>query len=372
VTVLRGAALLALAVALLAAAPASAARPADLALRLADLGAGYVIPAGTCVPTRLRGDGESRVVDQIAAMRHRGCEIEFSRVWVAPGAPAGPDLVSSRTFLFDDVAGPRLALTRPRALISATYVPARKDLEMIAPAPEIGDQAVLLREEDGLGRYIGWRSFVLWRSGNVLAVVQASSEQSPDASVQAALRLAGAQQVRIAAPTPLGPADNDDADVGLSTPGFDLPIYWLGHDLAARGRLPSLTLNVSAPLPTRGGPSMTLLYGDDATVAVDLWRPRTMRRSFFRSAMTMIAHDPCTHRKRIRLAQGRATIWSFGGRRCDTRLEARLAVMRLPGAVVMLSVDTRRRPTRYATRAGMLRLLRALQPYAPEAPAPAP
>lgn len=211
---------------------------------------------------------------------------------------------------------------------------------------------------------------MLWRSGNVLAVVWASSEQGPDASAQAALRLAGAQQARIAVPTPLRPADNDDADVGLSTPGFDLPIYWLGHDLAARGRLPSLTLNVSAPLQTRGGPSMTLLYGDDAAVAVDLWRPRTLRRSSFRSAMAMIALDPCTHRTRTRLAQGRATIWSFGGRGCDTRSEARLALMRPPGTVVMLSVDTRRRPTRYATRAGMLRLLRALRPYAPGAPAP--
>jgi hypothetical protein len=309
-------------------------------------------------------------VNEVAALPHRGCEIEFARVWVAPGAPAGPDLVSSRAFVFDDVAGPRLALTRPRALVSAMYAPFREDLKMIAPAAAIGDQAVLLREQDGLGRYIGWRTFVLWRSGNVLAVVRASSEQSPDASVQAALRLAAAQQARIAAPAPLGPADNDDADVGLSTPGFDLPIYWLGHDLPARGRLPSLTLNVSLPLPTRGGPSMTLMYGDDATVDVDLWRPRTLRRSFFRGALGMIAHDPCTHRKRIRLAQGRATIWSFGGRGCDTRSEARLAIMRLPGTVVMLGVDTRRGPTRYATRAGMLRLLRALRPYAPGVPTP--
>lgn len=361
---------LAVAVALLVAAPAAAASPEELALRLADIGAGYVIPADGCVSTTLRGADRSRVVDEVAALPHRGCEIEFSRVWVAPGAPAGPDLVSSRAFVFEDVAGPRLALTRPRALISATYASVRKDLKMIAPAPAIGDQAVLLRDEDGLGRYIGWRSFVLWRSGNVLAVVQASSEQSPDASVQAALRLAGAQQARIAAPAPLGPTDNDDADVGLNTPGFDLPIYWLGHDLAARGRLASLTLNVSAPLPTPGGPSMTLVYGDDATIAVDLWRPRTIRRSFVRSALAMIAHDPCTHRKRIRLAQRRATIWSFGGRRCDTRPEVRLAVMRLPGTVVMLSVDTRRRPTRYATHAGMLRLLRALRPYATGAPAP--
>jgi len=361
---------LAVAATLLVATPAAAASPEELTLRLADIGAGYVVSANGCVSTTLRGAGRSHVVDEVAAFPHRGCEIKFSRVWVAPGAPAGPDLVSSRAFVFDDVAGPQLALMRPRAFVSAMYASARKDLKMIAPAPAIGDQAVLFREEDGLGRYIGRRSYVLWRSGDVLAVVRASSEPSADASVQAALRLAAAQQARIAAPTPLSPADNDDADVGLSTPGFDLPIYWLGHDLAARGSLPSLTLNVSAPLPTRGGPSMTLVYGDDPTVAVDLWRPRTIRRSFFRSALAIIAHDPCTHRKRVRLAQRRATIWSFGGRGCDTRPEARLAVVRLPGTVVMLSVDTRRRPTRYATRAGMLRLLRALRPYAPEAPAP--
>jgi len=83
--------------------------------------------------------------------------------------------------------------------------------------------------------------------------------------------------------------------------------------------------------------------------------------------------DPCTHRERVALPQGRATIWSSRGRRCDARPEDNFAIAHLPGVVVTLGVETDRGPlTRYATRAGMLRLLRALRPRTPLAVAPAP
>ncbi|HMJ04221.1 MAG TPA: hypothetical protein VK506_14865, partial [Conexibacter sp.] len=201
---------------LAAAAPASAARPEDLALRLADLGPGYLIPDESCVATRLRGDGTSRVVDRIGRLGHRGCEIEFWRAWVPPGAPAGPHGVSSHALVFDDAEGPELALTRPRTIVSFMYLPTREELEVVEPAPAIGDEAVLLRgPTERFRRRTWWSAVVLWRSGNVLAAVEAIGGGSFDTSAQATLRLAAAQQARIAAPTPLGPTDNDDAEVGL-------------------------------------------------------------------------------------------------------------------------------------------------------------
>jgi hypothetical protein len=69
----RLAALLTAAATLLAAAaPTSAATPEDIALRLADVGPGSFIPDESCLPSRLRGDGTSRVVDQLGRLPRQG------------------------------------------------------------------------------------------------------------------------------------------------------------------------------------------------------------------------------------------------------------------------------------------------------------
>lgn len=346
-----------------AAAPAGAATPEDLTLRLADLGPGYLIPDETCLPTRLRGDGTSRVVDQVGRLPHRGCEIAFSRAWVAPGAPAGLAEASSHAFVFEDTRGPEAALTRPRTLISFMYEPTREELEVVEPAPAIGDEAALLRgdEERFRGRS-WWPAFVLWRSGNVLAAVQAVGHKSADASAQAALRLAAAQQARIALPTPLSPADHDDAEVRLDAPGLRLPIYWLGHDLAARGDLPGLLLHDSFPLESLGTENMFLSYGRDDEVVIALIPPGFLQRPFLRRELRRVARDPCTRRQRVTLRSGRATVWSSRGRGCHPRPEYAFAIARLPGVAAILTIDAERGPAaRYATRTGMLRLLRALR-----------
>lgn len=355
--------LLSLVVALVAAAPAGAASPQDLTLRLADLGPGYVIPDDTCVPTRLRGDGTSRVVDQIGRLHHRGCEIAFSRAWVAPGAPAGPLEASSRAFVFDGTDGPVMALTRPRAVASFMYAPTREDFTVVEPAPAIGDEAILLRAPKvPFPKRPLWSAIVLWRSGSVLAAVQASGQKSADASTQAALDLAAAQQARIASPTTLGPADNDDAEVALDAPGLRLPIYWLGHDLAPRGELPGLSLHESFSVRLFGAEMAFLSYGRDDGVAIVLTDPRVLHQPWFRREMRRIARDVCTRRERVALTAGRATIWSQPGRRCHARPEDTFAIARLPGVAVILAVEAQPGPvTRYATRAGMLRLLRALR-----------
>jgi hypothetical protein len=368
---LRALALLAAVAALIlaAAAPASAARPKDLTLRLADVGPGYLVSDDTCLPTRLRGYGTSRVVDQIGRLPHRGCELEFWRAWVAPGAAAGPREVSSRALVFDDDAGPELALTRPRTVVSFMYLPTREELELVEPAPAIGDEAVLLRGPEERFRRRTWSSaIVLWRSEDVLAAVEASGGGSFDAIAQAALRLAVAQQARIAAPAPLSPADNDDAEVGLDAPGFRPPIFWLGHDVAAHGTLPSLSLTTSFPVRIYGDDSMLLAYGRDLAVVVGLLLPRTLHRPAVRRELRRLARDPCTRRERVALPSGGATIWSRPGRRCHARPENTFAIARLPGVRVTIAVDVSRGPiARYATRAGMLRLLRALRERAPAA-----
>ncbi|HKG37775.1 MAG TPA: hypothetical protein VKB25_02200 [Conexibacter sp.] len=358
--------LAALSVLLAASAPAGAVVPRDLALRLTDLDPGFAVEDETCDPTRLYDDGPSRILKQIGARHHTDCAIGFWRVWKAPGTPASPLRVSSYAFVFDNTDGPEAALTRPRAVV--TYL-SGDALEVVPPAPAIGDEAVLLHGDmQRVGRRSWWSATVLWRSGNVLAAVRTISQRSADVSTQAALRLAAVQQARIASPTPLGPNDNDDAEVGLDAPDLRVPIYWLGHDLAARGRLPGLTLHLSLALRFRGIEAVYLGYGRDDELVVTLMQPSILRLPIVRRDLRRLAHDPCTRRERVALPSGHATIWSKRGRRCRVRAEDTFAIARMPGVIVVLGQDSERRSvTRYATRAGMLRLLRALRLRQPSA-----
>lgn len=108
---------------------------------------------------------------------------------------------------------------------------------------------------------------------------------------------------------------------------------------------------------------MYLAYGRDEEIVIGLWGPRLLRLPIFRRGLRRLAHDPCTRRHRVALPSGHGTIWSRrSGRRCHARSEGVFAIARLPGVVVALGVDAEHKAhTRYATRAGMLRLLRALR-----------
>jgi hypothetical protein len=358
---------------LAASAPAGAVVPADLALRLTDLDPGYVVDDETCEPTTFYDDGPSDFLKQVGDLHHVGCRISFHRVWKTPGTPPSPLGVSSYVFEFDSADGPQAALTRPRDAVAflSGSVP-----EVVQPAPAVGDEAVLLHGKMPFPvRHPWWSTIVLWRSGNVLAAVQTTSRS--DAGLQAALRLAAVQQARIASPTPLSPDDNDDAEVGLDAPDLRLPIYWLGHDLAARGRLPGLSLHLSESLTSRRTEAVYMAYGRGDEIVVTLMRPSVLRRPVFRHGFRRLARDPCTRRERVALASGHATIWSRHGGRCHAKADATFAIARLSGVVVLLGLDAEQPVTpsvaRYATRTGMLRLMRALHRREPRPlPAPAP
>jgi hypothetical protein len=360
--------LAALSALLAASAPAGAVVPADLALRLTDVDPGYLVDDETCEPTTFYDDGPSDVLKQAGDLHHVGCRIGFHRVWKTPGTPPSPLGVSSYVFEFDSADGPQAALTRPRDAVAFLSGSAP---EVVQPAPAVGDEAVLLHGKMPFPiRHPWWSTTVLWRSGTVLAAVQTTSRS--DAGLQAALRLAAVQQARIASPTPLSPEDNDDAEVGLENPNLRLPIYWLGRDLAARGRLPELSLDLSASLRIRGIETAYLDYGDDG-VGITVARPRLLRLPIFRRDLRRLSHDPCTRRERVALPSGHATIWSPRGLRCRARGADPFAIAHLPGVVALVGLDAERRGSaRYATRVGMLRLLRALRLREPRPAAPAP
>jgi hypothetical protein len=341
-----------------ATAPAAPLAPETLTLRLPDLGPGYVVSdedSVLCVPYQLSG-----VRGRPA---HRGCDIAFQRVWRAPGFAAGPAFVTSDAYVFDDAAALSSAFTRPRALAGAVFGAPRRLFRPIAldPPPLVGDATVVLRGDTGA-------VIVLWRSGPVLAAVLTADRAV--ATPATALRLAAAQQARIAAPAPLAPTDLDDLEVPLDDPRIAGPIYWLGRELPTSGRFPRLPLaDVEQPAraDVRHGLRASLHYGRDTaygtSISVLTIDPGLLRKPGPRRELRRIRREHCTLVDRVALPSGHATIFT-GAARCPHYGDT-FALVRLPGALVTVTPDgcqvCHGPVSRYRTRAGLKTLVRTLR-----------
>lgn len=370
----RPAALLAASAALLAAAvatPTAAADPADpapLLLRLPDLGPGYVISQvgfstvnRSCKPQRPSDRFLRRALGSAA---FRGCWLSFEQAWTPRGHPPGPAGVQSLVFTFDTPAAATTALSRPREL-PVPYL-RRRDLHIVEPVPSIGDQAVLMRVSKSALDLSFSAGIVAWRSGSVLGIVVAASLTRGSASVQAAVRLAALQQARIASPTPLLPPVNDDRFVPLDDPTLSVPVMWSGERLPAHSRFPELDLRATEhPFNLFGGPQalVQMAYGvphHSATVKVELWRPRALRRNL----RAPLRRDLCQRRFDGGLPNGHATIRATYRRRhgrCQPR-DARFTAVAFFVDVGVWIGASGRPGDPYNSRAGLRRLLRALHP----------
>lgn len=358
---------LAAAIALVAAAPAAAAPPdpAPLLLRLPDLPEGYG-RAVRCAELALEGDDSvPRPLRELYERVHpRGCAVEFDRVWQAP-SPSAPSRVMSFAFSVADAADAAAMVDHARALAwQASRLPLDAWAEQQAPAP-VGDETRLLRTETRLP-LLGLKvhgAVVVWRSGAVVGLVFGGGQGAAEpADTEQALRLAAAQQARIAAPAPVLPTDFDAAEVPLDDPSLDMPVLWLGRELSARDGRPALSLR-----PTFGliepGARVQLDYGSRhrlATVRVSLWKPRRLRRALRREL-----RDPsCVRRYDGGPAGIRATIYgssSFVGEHCEhppRRPSHYTAVAYFPGVAVTIDAEHWRA---YDSPAGLRALLRALR-----------
>jgi hypothetical protein len=342
--------------------------PAALTLRLPDLGPGYVVSDeedadALCVPYQLTGLPGRPV--------HRGCDIDFTRAWRAPRAPAGPAIVESDAYVFDDAAALVTAFAQPRALAAAVFGAPRRLFRTIAlaPSPPIGDATAVLRGDTGV-------AIALWRSGSVLGVVLVG-DRGAQGSPTAALRLAAAQQARIAAPAPRAPADLDDLEVPLDDPRIAGPIYWLGRELPASSPFPRLPLaDVEQPSggDARGGLRASLHYGRDigygTSISVMTSDPDLLHKPGPRRELRQIRRAHCTVLDRVALPSGHATIFT-GSARCPHYGDT-FALVRLPGALVTVTPEgcqvCNGPVSRYRTRAGLKTLVRALRLRQPPAP----
>jgi hypothetical protein len=377
--------------------PAAQARadgaPRDLTLRLSDLAPGYLVGDDSGCGLGLTGEGAPRALLRLERHRHRGCSMEFERLWAPPGEPSGPPLVESAAFRFSREPGAVAGFGSAQALVAHVLGVRHGSLGPLSLQVSIGDAVAAFRTNDALveGRPRRPGVALLWRAGRVLSLVFAGGRGGADGE-QAAVRLALLQHARIRSPSPLRPGDNDDREVPLDNPRLGIEVHWLGRRFQPAGRLPALVLADSfGPLGPGEGPGWLaeLDYearGRGAGVKLGLWRPSDFAR-FERSRLgRLVRAHRCARSEQLALPAGRAVIYagySDPPTRCRVRAPDRyLAHVFLDGLVVSVNVpicflcvnDDPDHPDPYDTLAGMRAVVKGLQPrpLSRRAHAPAP
>ena len=291
------------------AAPAAGA-PEDLPLRLPDLGPGYVVNEHDCGLVLTGEEDTPPVLDRV--LRPPGCFAEFTRVWRPRGTPRGARTVESLAWPFADAAGAAAAFAEARTLTAFAAGLPRRMLTRRPHADGPGDESALF----AFGRRP--HAALLWRSGAVLSLVFTGARSARVAEASAGA-LAAAQQARLVAPAPLGPADYDDREVPLDDPGLAVPVVWLGRQAQPVTGLPPLILTDSHGPGGPPGLAASLEYG---ALTLDLWRPRAFARFARTRVGRVVRRQRCARVERITVPGGRATLvggYASPPRRCDRR-----------------------------------------------------
>lgn len=377
-------------------AGATPADPAPLLLRLPDLGPGYVVEElgfsavnRACARFHFPARRAPRVLNrQLGRSRNRGCTLWFTRAWSPPGTLPGPESVTSTVFAFEGLDGARAAIAHARGLAAALLGARPRFLPRAEPAPTIGDEAMQVSVHARSRRQVSATTFVLWRTGPVVAMVSASDSGrlgsgsgQPGPTTDAALRLAALQQARIAAPTPLRAPVNDDRLVLLDDPGLNAPVMWLGERLPASGHLPALRLretNHVYDLGENPQPLVRLIYSTSRlpeAAKVELWRAHDLRRSLRRPTYPY----QCQRRFDVDVPGARAWIdatYLREPRRASGRCPhggafiTAVAFFENVGVTIDANGCCRSVVPLYDSRAGLHRLLRALRPREPQGAVP--
>jgi hypothetical protein len=207
--------------------------PAEqLLLRLHDLPLGFVpFSRGSgsesiCGPLR-PAEPPRKVAAFIDRFSPKGCWSVFSRLYEVPGV-ASPSMAGTGALDAGSAAGAAAGYAvAPQILADFT-----EDGTRAAPTPETVGEATrlfhwrdlpaLTPEEDQRG------TFVIWRSGDVVAATFAAAD-SLAAADRFALDLARRQQAHIENPTPYTAAERYATEVPLENPQLEVPVYWLGR-----------------------------------------------------------------------------------------------------------------------------------------------
>ncbi len=246
-------------------------------------------------------------------------------------------------------------------------------LEEVTPPETVGVVTRLFHWRD-IPDFLGTgdqSSFVVWRSGNVLAATFAAAN-SLAVSDRIALDLARRQQAHIENPTPYTESERDFSEVGLDDPSLKLPIYWLGRRFAPGHGLP--TARLESGVPTNGsfglpGRKLSLQYSH--AITIDSWRePGWKRFVATASPAVEVRNRRCTKAIEVALPRGHATVLGSYRRDfdvCPERPPNRyFAIVRIDGLVAAVNFASCKAclplaPGPYNSLKGMRAIVRGLQ-----------
>ncbi len=193
-------------------------------------------------------------------------------------------------------------------------------LEEAPTAQTVGDAARLFhwKHVPPFSRNSRFGSFLVWRSGSVLAAVFASAS-SLATSDQVAVELAQHQQTHVEHPTPYTRAERNATEVGLDDPALKLPIYWLGRNFDPGHGLPmTRLLGASAALP-RGTwlPRQKLSIEYSKSVYLNSWTAKGWKRFLATPDSRIMRTWHCTESTAVEIPGGHATVFAAYGRDFD-------------------------------------------------------
>lgn len=232
-------------------------------------------------------------------------------IWGGPRTTVVPRSVQSRVAIFDGEADARQAMEMRGELLRfmVGLTPQEfTDLE------SFGHDAVLFRSD---GYDLPPQAGVLWRNGNMLALVYAGGEgMSAEQASKAAPELARKQQDRIERPRPAEPRPKKDPELPLDDPTLSVPVYWLGRTFSPGGGLPTLSFARSyagAGVPELGF-TVEVDYDTESrqTEGVKLWvfHPDAFDRFEKGILGRLVTAASCSSPTKREIPGGHVVIWS--------------------------------------------------------------
>lgn len=306
----------------------------QLTLRLPDLGPGYLnVDLEEEQEDRIFCHGLTTPEDTPPALRRvilryhpRGCLTAFSRLYEVPEAGPTAPIVASGVIALPS-ARAAAAVWRVVPIILGRVRGDRIPSE-VRPTEKIGRATRLFHGQAGrrlAGGEGGRETFLVWRSGNTLALTFVSGKKF-GLDDRIAARLAQLQQRHIEQPTPYTGAERFDGEVPLDDPAINLPVYWLGRSFRPGGGLPPNHLfdsgfggkatPESTDHPFEGGPGLeeppgAPLFIRYENLRLDTWPAPDWHVYADSKTGRAITSWKCTQTRTLTLPEGTATI--FGG-----------------------------------------------------------
>lgn len=323
VLLLAGVSLLALGAASVALRDASAAGrspedPAErLVLRLHDLPPGYFpldLSEGNgiefiCEPLE-PADPKPKLAGFIDRFSPEGCMGLYLRAYRVPDVTPSAAVVGTGALdAGSDAAATAGFAVGPELLgkLTENGVP-----EEVGTEARIGDATRLFHWKRAPAYYRNGHlgSFLVWRSGNVLAAVFASAG-SLEASDRIVEDLARRQQAHIEYPTPYTRGERNSSEVGLDDPQLRFPVQWLGRTFRPGHGLPPARLESGGAMPRPYAlPRQKLSLSNTKNVYLNLWTSTGWKRFLTTAPGRSLRTWHCTESTELDLPNGRATVFS--------------------------------------------------------------